>query len=94
LHHKIAESLTDIASVIHPDLTVIDATRILVANGPQGGRSEDVRNTETLIASADMVAADAYATTLFDLKPEDVSTIVAAARRGLGVMDLRQMRMV
>jgi uncharacterized protein (DUF362 family) len=94
LHHKIAESLTDIASVIHPDLTVIDATRILVANGPQGGRSEDVRNTETLIASADMVAADAYATTLFNLKPEDVSTIVAAARRGLGVMDLRQMRMV
>ena len=94
LHHKIAESLTDIASVIHADLTVIDATRILVANGPQGGRVEDVRNPETLIASPDMVAADAYATTLFGLKPEDVSTIVAAAQRGLGVMDLKQVRMV
>ncbi len=94
LHHKIAESLADIASVIHADLTVIDATRILVANGPQGGRTEDVRNTETLIASPDMVAADAYATILFGLKPEDVSTIVAAAQRGLGVMDLKQVRMV
>ncbi len=94
LHHQIAESLTDIASVIHADLTVVDATRILIANGPQGGRTEDVRNTETLIASPDMVAADAYATTLFGLKPEDVSTIVAAANRGLGVMDLKQVRMV
>lgn len=94
LHHQIAESLTDIASVLHSDLTVIDATRILVANGPQGGRTEDVRNTETLIASPDIVAADAYATTLFGLKPEDVSTVVAAAQRGLGVMDLKRVRMV
>lgn len=94
LHQNIAESLTDIASVIHSDLTVIDATRILVANGPQGGRAEDVRFTETLIASPDIVAADAYATTLFNLKPEDVPTIVAAALRGLGVMDLKQVRMV
>lgn len=94
LHHQIAESLADIASVIHTDLTVIDATRILVANGPQGGRTEDVRNTETLIASADMVAADAYATTLFGLRPEDVATVVVAAQRGLGVMDLKQVRMV
>jgi uncharacterized protein (DUF362 family) len=94
LHHKIAESLADIASVIHPDLTVIDATRILVANGPQGGRTEDVRSPETLIASPDMVAADAYATTLFGLKPEDVATVAVAAQRGLGVMDLKQVRMV
>ena len=94
LHHNIAEALTDIATVIHADLTVIDATRILVANGPQGGRVEDVRVTDTLIASPDMVAADAYATTLFGLKPEDVATVVAAAKRGLGVMDLSKMRMV
>jgi len=94
LHSNIAESLVDINSVIHSDLTVIDATRILVANGPQGGRLEDVRHTETLIASPDIVAADAYATTLFNLKPEDIPTIVAAANRGLGVMDLKQVRMV
>jgi uncharacterized protein (DUF362 family) len=94
LHSKIAESLVDINSVIHSDLTVVDATRILVANGPQGGRLEDVRHTETLIASPDIVAADAYATTLFNLKPEDIPTIVAAANRGLGVMDLKRVRMV
>jgi uncharacterized protein (DUF362 family) len=94
LHSNIAESLVDINSVIHSDLTVIDATRILVANGPQGGRLEDVRHTETLIASPDIVAADAYAATLFNFKPEEIPTIVAAADRGLGVMDLKRVRRV
>ena len=94
MHSNIAESLTDISSVIHSDLTVVDATRILVANGPQGGRLKDVRHTETLIASPDIVAADAYAVTLFNLKPEDIPTLVSAANRGLGVMDLKRVRMV
>jgi uncharacterized protein (DUF362 family) len=94
LHSNIAEALTDIASVLHADLTVVDATRILVANGPQGGRIQDVRSPEILIASPDIVAADAYAATLFNLAPEDIPTIVAAARRGLGVMDLKRVQMV
>lgn len=94
LHTDIAEALADINSVLPSDLTVIDATRILVANGPQGGRTEDVRRLDTLIASPDLVAADAYAATLFDLKPEEVPSIVAGARRGLGVMDLQRVRLV
>jgi len=94
LHTDIAESLADINSVLPSSLTVIDATRILVANGPQGGRLEDVRRFDTLIASPDIVAADAYAATLFDLKPEEVPSIVAGARRGLGIMDLKRVRMV
>ena len=94
LHTDIAEALADINSVLTSNLTVIDATRILVANGPQGGRIEDVRRLDTLIASPDIVAADAYAATLFDIKPEEVPSIVAGARRGLGVMDLKRVRMV
>jgi uncharacterized protein (DUF362 family) len=94
LHTDIGESLADINSVMVSTLTVIDATRILVANGPQGGRLEDVRRLDTLIASADIVAADAYAATLFDLKPEQVPSIVAGARRGLGSMDLNRSRLV
>ena len=37
LHRNIDEALADINSVMHSDLTIIDATRILVDNGPQGG---------------------------------------------------------
>lgn len=94
LHTNIAEALADINSVLTSSLTVIDATRILVANGPQGGRIEDVRRLDTLIASPDIVVADAYAATLFDIKPEEVPSIVAGAHRGLGVMDLKRARMV
>lgn len=94
LHRRIEESLADINSVIHSDLTIVDATRILIANGPQGGLARDVRRPETLIASADIIAADSYAATLFGHRPEDIPTIVAGARRGLGVMDLKRVRMV
>lgn len=88
LHRNIADALADINSVVRSDLTLIDATRILVANGPQGGRLEDVRVLDTLIASPDIVAADAYAATLFGHRPEEIPTIVAGAGRGLGIMDL------
>jgi uncharacterized protein (DUF362 family) len=94
LHKRIAEALADINSIVHSDLTLIDATRILVANGPQGGRLEDVRVLDTLVASADIVAADAYAATLFGHRPEGIPTIVTAARRGLGTMDLKKVRQV
>ncbi|MEJ2201978.1 MAG: DUF362 domain-containing protein [Desulfuromonadaceae bacterium] len=94
LHQNIAEALADINSVVHSNLTLIDATRILTANGPQGGRLEDVRVMDTLIASADIVAADAYAATLFGHRPEQLSTIATAARRGLGSLDLERVRMV
>lgn len=53
-----------------------------------------VRVLNTVIASRDIVAADAYATTLFALRPADIPITVAAARRGLGQMDLRKIRVI
>lgn len=94
LHRRIGEAVTDINMVVHSDLTIIDATRILLRNGPQGGRTSDVEWRNTLIASSDIVAADSLATTLFGLRPEQVPTTVAGAKRGLGVMDLERMQRV
>jgi uncharacterized protein (DUF362 family) len=94
LHQKIDEALADINTVVRSDLTLIDATRILTANGPSGGRLEDVRVLDTLIASPDIVAADAWAATLFGRRPQEVPSIVAGAGRGLGTMDLAKVRMV
>lgn len=94
LHHDLGQSLADLATVIRPALTVIDATRILTANGPQGGSLKDVKKLDTMIASTDPVAADALATTLFDLKPEDIASTVAAHRMGLGQMELAKMNVV
>jgi len=94
LHHNLGQSLADLATVIRPKLTVVDATRILLRNGPQGGNVDDVRRFDTLIASADPVAADAYATTLFELEPGDIEATVAAFEMGLGEMDLARIKVV
>jgi uncharacterized protein (DUF362 family) len=94
MHQNIGQKLADLATVVKPKLTVIDATRILLRNGPQGGNIDDVRILDTVIASADPVACDAYATTLFDLQPEEISSTVAAYKMGLGEMDIAKMRII
>jgi uncharacterized protein (DUF362 family) len=95
LHHDLGQSLADLATVIRPKLTLIDATRILLRNGPQGGDLKDVSKTDTLIASADPVAADAYAThALFALSPDAIESTVAAYKLGLGEMDLDRIQVL
>ena len=45
---------------------------MLMANGPTGGNLNDVKQMNTIIASPDIVAADSYAATLFNLQPEEL----------------------
>jgi uncharacterized protein (DUF362 family) len=94
IHKGIHQRIADLNLVIRPKLTIVDATRILLRNGPTGGNLEDVKVLDTLVASADIVAADAYATTLFGMKPEDLGAVVAAAKLGLGEMDLSKIKIV
>jgi len=60
----------------------------LTTHGPTGGSLNDVQQTDTVIASHDLVAADAWAATLFGLAGSDIGYIKAAAEMGLGTMDL------
>lgn len=94
MHQNIGQKLADLATVVRPKLTVIDATRILLRNGPQGGDLDDVKILDTIIASADPVACDAFATTLFDLQPDEISSTVAAYKMGLGEMELAKMQII
>ena len=92
LHQKIDESIADLATFMKPTLTILDAYRILVANGPQGGDLADVKQMNTVVAGIDQLAVDAFGTTLFGKKPEDFSFIRIAALRGIGRMDLSKVR--
>jgi uncharacterized protein (DUF362 family) len=94
IHHNIGQNLADLNTVIRPQLTVVDATRILLNNGPQGGSPYDVKVMDTVIASTDPVAADSYATTLFGLEPEDIESTKAAYQMGLGEMHLSKVEII
>ena len=93
-HSGIGQKLADLTSVLDPGLTVLDATRIMVRNGPTGGRLEDVKILNRVAASSDPVAIDAYGATLFGVAPGDLSFVTAAYRMGLGEMDLQKVRMI
>ena len=86
------QCIADLNSAVRPQLTVVDAYRMLMANGPTGGNLDDVKQANTVIASADVVAADAYAATLFGMKPEAIGYIKLGAAMGLGTLDLKTLR--
>jgi uncharacterized protein (DUF362 family) len=92
LHTDISQKLSDLTTLIRPDLTLVDGVRTLMQNGPQGGKLEWVKQTNTIIASHDIVAADAYAATLFGLTGADIPSIRTGAQRGLGTMDLSSIK--
>jgi len=71
---------------------VIDGIRTLMRNGPTGGDLNDVKMSNTVIASADVVAADSYVSTLFGKIGADIGYIQSAANMGLGTMDLNSIK--
>ncbi|RMF95600.1 MAG: DUF362 domain-containing protein [Candidatus Schekmanbacteria bacterium] len=92
LHQKIDESIADLASFIQPTLTILDAYRILLRNGPQGGSLDDVALKKTIAFSTDQVAIDAFGATLFGLKPESLGFLKVSYMRGIGEIDLTKIK--
>lgn len=91
LHQDLDRSLPDLAAFLKPALVVVDAVRVLTANGPTGGNLADVQRKDTVAASVDQVAADAFAATLLGLRPQDVRHVAEAAARGLGKLDFESL---
>lgn len=91
LHQEINASIADLAGAIRPTLTITDATRVLVRNGPTGGNLSDVSVENTIIAGLDEVALDAYGIQFLGLKVEDVPFLGLGRERGLGVTDWKSL---
>ncbi|MEW6109708.1 MAG: DUF362 domain-containing protein [Nitrospirota bacterium] len=91
IHQKLDESLVDLSTVIKPTLTILDAVRILTANGPQGGSLSDVKIMNTVIAGIDQVAIDSCGATLFGMKGGDLGYVRIGAEAGLGTMDISKL---
>lgn len=94
LHQNIDVSIADLATFMQPTLTIVDAVRVLMRNGPQGGNIADAKDMHTVIATIDQVAADAYGCQLIGRTPEEIPYIKMAAERGLGTMNWKSLRYV
>jgi len=92
LHQKLDQAEVDLSAFFKPTLTVLDAWRILVRNGPQGGRPSDTKLLKTVVAGVDYVAVDAMGASFFDIPPAELPFLVLAAKRGLGRTDLEKLR--
>lgn len=91
---NIHQAIADLATVIKPDLTVIDATRVLSSGGPGGPGKTVVLNK--VICGTDIVAVDSYGVTITPwynkaFKGSNVKYIAAASRHGLGEIDTAKM---
>ena len=92
LHQNIDTSVADLATFMRPTLTIVDATRVLVRNGPQGGNVDDTKVMNQIIATVDQVAADAYGCTLIGQKRENLAYLKMGQERGLGTMNWETLR--
>jgi uncharacterized protein (DUF362 family) len=92
IHWNMDDNLADLANFVRPQLTILDAYRILVNNGPQGGSLKDVVEKKTMIAGVQIASVDAYGTTLFNMKPTDLGYVVKANKFGLGEIDLAKLK--
>lgn len=94
--HPLDQAIVDLNTRVKAHLTVIDGTFVLSTNGPAGPGT--VNRCDTIIASADPVAADAMAVVEFQwwgrqMRPDQVGHIRLAHEQGLGRMDVQRQRL-
>jgi uncharacterized protein (DUF362 family) len=89
-HQDIHEIVSDLAVMMHPTLTILDGTRILMKNGPTGGDPSDVATGDVVMAAVDPVAQDAWAFEHLLGRGKDYPRYLAKAEeKGCGRVDWR-----
>ena len=94
LHQRIDDSVAELAALMLPTLTVMDATRLLVRNGPTGGSLADTRQEDAVAVSQDPVAADAWGAGLLGADPQRLAWLQLGQKKKLGVVDYESLNPV
>ena len=92
---NINQGIADLATVIKPQLTILDATRAMVSGGPGG--PGDVKKPNLIIAGVDPVAVDSYGVGIVpwygrNFKGRQVEHLLEAYQRGLGKIDVEKLK--
>jgi uncharacterized protein (DUF362 family) len=92
-HNDIHQSIAELAALMRPTLTVVDATRVLMRGGPSGGGLDAVKSVGAVAAGFDPVTLDAWAGTIFGATPDELPEFLEIAERmGLGTADFRSLQ--
>jgi len=90
-HQDIHTIIFELARLVRPTLVILDGTTTMLTNGPTGGSLDDLKATNTMIASTDGVAADAFGATLLGKTAASLPFIGKAAAAGLGTADFESL---
>lgn len=93
LHRNMGMGIADLGHGFKTDLTIVDAYRVLLRNGPTGGRVSDVELKKSVIASSNILEADVVAINLFGKEPMSFEFIRAAAEKKMGQTDLTKINL-
>lgn len=80
-HPVVNEALVDINLAAKPRFTVVDGTICMEGNGPKSGRPKVL---DLVMASGDIVAADATQARIMGFDPGQIRSITNCAKAGLG----------
>jgi len=94
IHRDLGRKIVDLAFFLKPELTIVDAYRVLVRHGPTGGNLADVELKKTVFAATDPTLADAYASTVVGLAPAALENVRVALERGFGSADIASAKML
>lgn len=84
------QCIVDLNKVIRPTLCIVDATEFITTNGPFG--PGELAKPQKIVAGVDRIAIDAYCTTLWGMKGEDIYMIKVGSEQGLGEIDLNKVK--
>jgi len=94
------QTVAEFADAIRPELTIVDARKILTVRGPSLKKGSVVKDVNKIILSGDMVAADAYCAKILDANDDTFSaeqidsTVKYAEKLGLGTSDLSRVEII
>lgn len=90
LHQDLDQVLADLGGMVRPALVVMDATRLLMRNGPTGGSRSDVKAAHRIIAGTDAVAIDTLTAEWLGKDPAKIEWLHLAEYYSVGMMDYKK----
>jgi uncharacterized protein (DUF362 family) len=84
------QCIAEINAYRKPDLIIMDAIRGITDRGPTGPGT--IRQWNQVVFGVNPLAVDAYGASLFGLDPTSIGHLAAAAKLGVGEMDLQKIQ--